>query len=327
MTDETRERRSSTPWPVTAGKRARDADRERAIGVLREAYADGQLTFEEFDARMAEASSARRLHQLSTLTDDLQGVDHGLGSATVPAPRAYRPTRPPGAAIAAGLVLVAVALVVTVLAMRSAGDGAASAEAQQVGVPASPALVVRRPVDGPDLGAAPAWSQAQEQLPPQLEAGSYTSPVGRWASDVVASLDWLEQLPRLSGSYFVRKVSVYPEFGAATVAAHGARPGVQGIELRDDTVRIGAEEWTGDRDTVVVDLRHVDRARLRANLEHALHDLGVPDATLTYILIEAPDLVSGDRPRISFFVGNEFEESAYLATTLGGRIISESPFA
>ncbi len=52
--------------------RARDADRDAALLSLREAMADGQLTEDEFDTRMAAVLSATRVGELASLTDDLQ---------------------------------------------------------------------------------------------------------------------------------------------------------------------------------------------------------------------------------------------------------------
>jgi Domain of unknown function (DUF1707) len=51
--------------------RASDADRDRVVDVLRDAAADGRLTVDEFDERMAAALSSRTLAELAPLTADL----------------------------------------------------------------------------------------------------------------------------------------------------------------------------------------------------------------------------------------------------------------
>ena len=51
--------------------RASDADRDRVVAVLRDAAADGRLTVDEFDERMAAALSARTFGDLAPLTADL----------------------------------------------------------------------------------------------------------------------------------------------------------------------------------------------------------------------------------------------------------------
>jgi len=54
-----------------ANLRAGDADRDRIIAVLREAYSQGRLTDAEFNERMAGAASARTYGELEALTTDL----------------------------------------------------------------------------------------------------------------------------------------------------------------------------------------------------------------------------------------------------------------
>jgi hypothetical protein len=51
--------------------RASDADRERIVEILRQHTAEGRITAEEFDERMAAAYEARTLGALAELTTDL----------------------------------------------------------------------------------------------------------------------------------------------------------------------------------------------------------------------------------------------------------------
>jgi hypothetical protein len=53
--------------------RASDADREKVHSVLADAYAEGRLTWTEFDARSTALVKARTYDQLSELTVDLPG--------------------------------------------------------------------------------------------------------------------------------------------------------------------------------------------------------------------------------------------------------------
>jgi hypothetical protein len=66
--------------------RATDADRTRAQGLLQAAYADGRLTWEEFDARTSRLLRAQTYDDLTALTRDLSG------QVVVP-PLAYPPVR------------------------------------------------------------------------------------------------------------------------------------------------------------------------------------------------------------------------------------------
>lgn len=63
---------------------AGNADRERAVDVLRAAYAEGRLAKDEYEQRMGRAMTARTIEQLQDLTAD---VPHG--------PSAMPPALPP----------------------------------------------------------------------------------------------------------------------------------------------------------------------------------------------------------------------------------------
>lgn len=52
--------------------RATDADRDNVHAVLQAAYADGRLTWDEFDSRSSELVVAKTYDQLSVLTRDLR---------------------------------------------------------------------------------------------------------------------------------------------------------------------------------------------------------------------------------------------------------------
>ncbi len=54
--------------------RASDAERERAAELLRAGYADGRLTRDEFDERLAVAYAAKTRADLRGLTSDLPGI-------------------------------------------------------------------------------------------------------------------------------------------------------------------------------------------------------------------------------------------------------------
>ena len=51
--------------------RAGDADRDGTIAALREAFAEGRLSQDEFDERLEKAHSARTYADLALLTEDL----------------------------------------------------------------------------------------------------------------------------------------------------------------------------------------------------------------------------------------------------------------
>ncbi len=77
---------------MTAGSygsmRATDADRESVHGLLQTAYADGRLTWDEFDQRSSSLMQAKTYDQLGALTADLrQPVPYRPGVNPVVVPR------------------------------------------------------------------------------------------------------------------------------------------------------------------------------------------------------------------------------------------------
>ena len=85
--------------------RASDQERESVVDVLRDAYADGRLTIDEFDERTSAAYAAKMRADLRELTADLPAepllgadLDQPAGQAVPPArgPRQARRDRPLG---------------------------------------------------------------------------------------------------------------------------------------------------------------------------------------------------------------------------------------
>jgi hypothetical protein len=77
---------------MTAGSygpmRASDADREGVHTLLQAAYADGRLTWDEFDSRSTNLIEAKTYDQLTALTADLrQPVPYRPGTHPAVAPR------------------------------------------------------------------------------------------------------------------------------------------------------------------------------------------------------------------------------------------------
>jgi hypothetical protein len=65
---------------------ASDDDRDAAVGVLNEAFAEGRLTADEHAERAREAYAARTWQELSGLTADLPGQAGSPGQAVAGAP-------------------------------------------------------------------------------------------------------------------------------------------------------------------------------------------------------------------------------------------------
>lgn len=129
--------------------RAKDADRDRALEQLSEAFADGQLDHDEYQRRSEAAITATHLRDLDRLVADLQPVPE-------PTPRVRR--RVPWRPIAA--VVVGVALV---------AGGVRGVQAIADHWPSDPAAPFG---GGPDAGSVEAngspwvrWSEVRSDLP------------------------------------------------------------------------------------------------------------------------------------------------------------------
>jgi hypothetical protein len=104
------------------------ADRERAAAVLRAGFAEGRLTADELDERLARVYASRTYGELWTLTADLPA-----GPMPVPypaaAPARAEPAEPPDAwRSAAALVLTAL----VIFALAALVTAVITAHAQQV---------------------------------------------------------------------------------------------------------------------------------------------------------------------------------------------------
>jgi Domain of unknown function (DUF1707) len=86
--------------PTDDAMRASDADREHAVGLLRDGFAAGRLTLDEFDERTTAAFTSRTWGELRELTKDLPTAGHRgfLPSA----PTAPHPARDRGGQVPAG---------------------------------------------------------------------------------------------------------------------------------------------------------------------------------------------------------------------------------
>ncbi|MEI6363662.1 MAG: DUF1707 domain-containing protein [Actinomycetes bacterium] len=71
---------------VAPDMRAGDGDRDQTISRLREAFAEGRLSTEEFEQRMSAANVAKTYGELSVLVEDLPAVAPTPAVAATPVP-------------------------------------------------------------------------------------------------------------------------------------------------------------------------------------------------------------------------------------------------
>ncbi len=111
-----------SPYPgMNSAWLAASADRERTAGVLRAGFAEGRLTQDELDDRIARAHAARTYGDLWALTADLPAgpLPYPAGLPAVPwepGSPAVRPGAEPSASWQSAAALVITALVIFTLA-------------------------------------------------------------------------------------------------------------------------------------------------------------------------------------------------------------------
>ncbi|MER5641707.1 DUF1707 and DUF4190 domain-containing protein [Kitasatospora sp. NPDC002227] len=81
------------PQQPHPGMRAAQTDRDRAVDVLKAAYAEGRLSAEEYSQRFDLASAARTYGELAQLTADLPAGP--LGQPAPGVPQTFFPLAPP----------------------------------------------------------------------------------------------------------------------------------------------------------------------------------------------------------------------------------------
>src|SRR5260370_35058356 len=105
--------------------RASDAERDRAVDVLKSAFAEGRLTKDEYDDRMTMIFASRTYGELGALTSDLPAGP--LGAVLPTGPPAYLPARGTNGLAIAALVLALAqpfSLGVTTIPALICGNGA-----------------------------------------------------------------------------------------------------------------------------------------------------------------------------------------------------------
>jgi hypothetical protein len=116
---------AGVPW-MNPGWLAASADRERAVGVLRAGFAEGRLSQDELDDRVAQAYGARTYGELWTLTADLPAgpLVPSYGPVAVPANHAPQAGswRPAAALIITALIIFTLAALITAIITAHTGQ-------------------------------------------------------------------------------------------------------------------------------------------------------------------------------------------------------------
>jgi len=272
------------------GYRARDADRDRYVDLIEAAYVDGQLGAEDRELRVSRALAAETIAELETLTRDLQ-------RDALPAPAPVVPRRR-GRTVAA---LAAAAAGVVVLA--GAGLLLASPSQPETVWPTIEAEVAEQPAPPPPAQSAAPDVEPFEMTPAQVRR-------------------FLDSHEEEFGTLDTFEAGFYPTRVGVQVPVRGSRARMErwsydGAWTQDTEARrvVGAEG--------TIDLARLDVGRLFANIRRAERTLAVQGGRLTHVLV---DTWTDGTPTVNIHVGNEYDETGYLKTTLAGDVVRAFPY-
>ena len=268
-----------------SGLRARDIDRSTTATALDNAYADGQLSYEEHRLRLERARAAVTLGELDALVADLQ-VRTAMPPRAVPSAR-----RGPGV----GVLRWAVAT---------------------VGLLALAALVwfvVRTtPEDDEPVAAATTTTTTTSSYPAEV------TPIFAPRVDFAAAAGY-EQFVDLYRARFGDTISDNLNINIENGYASFTRAEELDRE-RDFTFRGGFD--TGDlaareTNTQVIDIATVSPETYAALLQQAVERTALRDAYVTHVMMRT----GRTGPEISVYVTNNVSENEYIIATFDGRII------
>jgi hypothetical protein len=276
------------------GFRAKDADRERYVDIIEAAYVDGQLGEQDRELRVSRALTAQTLDELDALTRDLQDR---------PVPVAARVDTPSAAAPRAAKLVVggafAVITVAVLLIFGAVGLALFSVTGES---DESPAVVISG-----EAVPVPAEVDVVEEQP----SFAMTAPEVR---------RFVRAYEREFGTLDAYDVGFYPTRVGVQVPVRGSRPRFERWTWDG--------EWTQDTEAAavrgpgeVIDLGALDLRRLFANIATARKTLRVERGRLTHVLVNDWSEV----PTVNIYIGNRFDESGYLKTTLSGEVLRSFP--
>lgn len=276
-----------------SGFRARDADRNRVVELIEAAFVDGQLGAEDRELRVTRALSAATRDELEGLTRDLRVRPDRTGAAA-PVPSLPRPANKgprtgsrTGLAVAAVVVAAVAVLGAVPMAFLSAGSSEYSS--------------------GATVDASVAAPAVEEVAPFRMTP-----------ADVRRFLRAHEQEFGTLDSF---STVLHPTRVSTQVPVRGSRPRAERWSY-DGTWRQDSLASAVVRPGGIVDLGSIDVRRLFANIARARRTLDVQDGELTQVGVRTD--VDG-APTLNIYIGNAFNESGHLMTTMSGEVLRRFP--
>lgn len=279
------------PRPLSAKARARDIDRAQTCGLLDAGYGEGQLDPTEYQARTAQAMTAKTLGELAALVADLQIPEHLAQAAEEPAPAPRN--RLPASAVAA--IIVAVVAICGTVMYTSRGDdpapGAAVAAAQ---------------------GPATAPGAPGEPQPIVVEAYDPVSAEG--------IRNFLRRYEEKFGDLQVDDVIFYPTYVSLARAVPDQPHRAQDWSFRGGFSPSRSTE-SRPLDTVTVDLAALEVDRLAEVLASGPSRVGLLSAKVEHIFVRPDSTDEAGDALVSILFEDQEERTGMIDTRLDGTVV------
>lgn len=273
--------------------RARDIDRATVASALDQAYADGQLSFEEHRDRIATARTAKTLGELHGMVADLQLSVDLPEPAPPPQPRRSRIF-----VIAGATAAVAVIGIVSAALLSGPDDAKAYDEPVAASSPAPTAAIVAPP-DVVPIVAEPVVLNTEQGLARFIE--QYRTKFGDTMADRVVLFPTSK-----------------PPYGSIT---RQGEPGLkQDYSFRGGFQRTGSSS-VRDADAQAVDLATINLPVLAGTLAGAPQSVGLPGAQLSHLSINS----WRGTPQIQIHVTDDAGRSGHLTTAFTGEQLELYP--
>jgi len=305
-------------------RRPKDDERDEVAARIKSAAAAGRISDPDRDIRLGNVRSAQSMWELDLITrelDQLEAVvspvppDRGMapGPAYTPVgpaspPVGSRVSRPAGkrsagpalltllVVLVLAVVAVAAVIVVGFRAVQGFTEDAVNEATDRAGDESAP------DVPGPDSGPEePAYALTTAGIRGFLQAYREEFGTNRVVDLTLYGEYAIVNVPKAKSrqaGWIYREASGFTSFGGVRATFPGARP------------------IATNRLAVQALVRNIARARKRLNVENP---------TQTYVVVRF--IPGADRvPSVNIYVGNKFNESGYLATTLAGKVERAYPF-
>lgn len=303
-----------------------DGDRAPLRKRIEQAVADGRISSVDGDIRLTNVASAQSLTELSLIARDLDQLDAARAAAETPAPAPVTGVAPqvsssvPAPATSSGR-LVPLLILGVVFALVVAGGIALFVYSSGSGkdeIGDQPPVAADRETPS---GQAPGEPGSEEPDEPD-QPGDSPAPFVRDEAGIKALLT---QYRSRFGTIKATELTMYEDYAIVRVPVPGKARDAGWIYRDGQWTEFGGVRATFPG-TRIVDLSKLDVAAVLKNMSKAKRSLNVEDATISHVSIDFRDGFD-DVPNVRVYASNQFGESGYLATTLGGAVVRSYPYS